>query len=84
MVLVDARGTSQEYSGCGARTPKGLAVQEHRCPNCGLTLQRDLNAARNIRARGLAATAADGGVVAPGEHKAAGRGKPAPGTLLAA
>lgn len=84
MVLVDARGTSQQCSGCGARTPKGLAEREHRCPHCGLVLQRDINAARNIRARGLAAVAADGGAIAPGEHKAAGRGKLAPGTLLAA
>jgi len=29
-------------------------VRVHECPHCGLKLDRDLNAARNILARGLA------------------------------
>src|SRR5437899_12856975 len=48
------RGTTQDCSGCGATVPKRLSVRVHRCPHCGLTLDRDLNAARNILARGLA------------------------------
>lgn len=50
MIVVDCRGTSQECSGCGAVVPKGLSVRTHVCA-CGLTLDRDVNAARNILAR---------------------------------
>ena len=60
--------TSQECSGCGERVPKSLSVRTHVCPACGLVLDRDENAARNILAvgqqwagqalRGLAAVAA--------------------------
>ena len=51
---VFARGTTQDCSGCGATVPKELSVRVHACPHCGLTLGRDLNAALNILARGLA------------------------------
>ena len=51
VVLVDPRGTSQECSGCGVRVPKKLHVRTHRCNGCGLVLDRDVNAARNILAR---------------------------------
>ena len=54
VVKVDPRGTSQECSGCGARVPKSLAVRVHRCPGCGLELDRDVNAARNVRRAGAA------------------------------
>jgi putative transposase len=51
--------TSQDCSGCGARIHKGLSVRTHVCTNCGLILDRDENAAKNIlwlgqRLRGLA------------------------------
>ena len=55
LVKVNARGTSQECSGCGKLVPKGLAVRVHNCDTCGLVLDRDVNAARNILKRGLAA-----------------------------
>ena len=51
VVLVNPRGTSQECSGCGARVPKKLHVRIHRCDGCGLILDRDVNAAKNILAR---------------------------------
>jgi putative transposase len=57
-VLVDPRYTSQDCSGCGERVKKDLAVRIHDCPHCGLTLDRDLNAALNILARGLASLGA--------------------------
>ncbi len=44
--------TSQDCSGCGARIQKSLSVRTHVCPNCGLILDRDENAARNILWRG--------------------------------
>jgi putative transposase len=52
VVKVAAAGTTIECSGCGARVPKGLSERTHRCPRCGLVLCRDVNAARNILARG--------------------------------
>jgi putative transposase len=52
--------TTQDCSGCGKRTQLSLSVRTHVCTHCGLILDRDLNAARNIlwrgqRLRGLAA-----------------------------
>lgn len=81
---VDPKGTSQNCSGCGTKVPKPLWQRSHSCGACGLEVHRDVNAARNIRARGLATIAASGGVLAPGEPNVAGRGERAPGTLLAA
>ena len=46
--------TSQDCSGCGARVPKSLSVRTHVCPSCGLVLDRDANAARNIQRAGQA------------------------------
>jgi putative transposase len=51
--FVDPRNTSQTCSGCGGRVEKSLSVRVHRCPECGLVLDRDVNAARNILKRGL-------------------------------
>jgi putative transposase len=51
--IVDPRGTSQVCSGCGVRVEKGLGERMHRCPVCGLVLDRDVNAARNVLKRGL-------------------------------
>ena len=45
---VNPRGTSQRCSGCDKEVRKGLHVRVHDCPNCGLVLDRDINAARNI------------------------------------
>ena len=47
-VKVDPRMTSQICSGCGAVVRKGLADRVHSCTSCGLTLDRDHNAALNI------------------------------------
>jgi putative transposase len=44
--------TSQDCSGCGERIQKSLSVRTHVCTNCGLVLDRDENAARNIQWRG--------------------------------
>ena len=54
VVLVDPAYTSQDCSGCGERVKKDLSVRVHQCPQCGLEIDRDLNAALNILARGLA------------------------------
>jgi putative transposase len=44
--------TSQDCSGCGERIQKSLSVRTHVCIHCGLILDRDENAARNIQWRG--------------------------------
>jgi putative transposase len=44
--------TSQDCSGCGERIWKSLSVRTHVCTNCGLILDRDENAAKNIQWRG--------------------------------
>nr|WP_276977918.1 transposase [Ferrimicrobium acidiphilum] len=60
VTLVDPRGTSQKCSGCGVMVPKGLEERTHSCPDCGLVLDRDVNAARNILAAGLGQARAEG------------------------
>lgn len=47
--------TSQVCSGCGYMpdVPKTLANRIHTCLYCGLVLDRDVNAARNILRLGL-------------------------------
>jgi len=40
--------------GCGAIVQKGLSVRWHACPDCGTSLHRDHNAARNILRLGQA------------------------------
>lgn len=54
VVLVNPKNTTQACSGCGSIVPKTLSVRVHDCPHCGLKIDRDLNAAKNILARGLA------------------------------
>ena len=53
LIRVPPRGTSQICSGCGAVVPKPLSERTHRCPACGLVIDRDTNAARNILRLGL-------------------------------
>jgi putative transposase len=48
VVAVPPAYTSQTCSGCGVLVQKGLSVRWHRCPDCGTSLRRDHNAARNI------------------------------------
>jgi len=56
VVAVPPAYTSQDCSGCGERVRKSLSVRTHICPNpeCGLVLDRDENAARNIERAGQA------------------------------
>jgi putative transposase len=51
--LVNASYTSQKCSGCGKIVPKTLADRVHLCPDCGLELDRDINASLNIVTLGL-------------------------------
>ena len=54
---VDPKNTSQNCSSCGQKSPKklSLAVRTFNCCYCGLTLDRDHNAALNILFRAACA-----------------------------
>jgi putative transposase len=52
VIKVNPRNTSQICSVCGAVVPKTLSVRIHRCPFCGVILDRDYNASLNIKALG--------------------------------
>ncbi|MEW6035062.1 MAG: RNA-guided endonuclease TnpB family protein [Candidatus Micrarchaeota archaeon] len=56
VVFVDARNTSKECSGCGELVRKGLWERQHNCQSCGLSINRDLNAAINILNRATGGT----------------------------
>jgi transposase len=51
--FVDPKNTSQECSNCGKIVKKPLSQRVHKCPFCGLVMDRDENAAINILKRGL-------------------------------
>lgn len=70
VVAVNPSGTSQVCSGCGCEPSerKTLAVRTHRCSECGLVLDRDTNAARNILH--LAASAKRAGAPPSGSGRA--------------
>jgi putative transposase len=51
VVKVAPHGTSQVCSGCGCIVEKDLSVRWHSCPHCGIELDRDHNAAKNILQR---------------------------------
>ncbi|GCE09334.1 RNA-guided endonuclease InsQ/TnpB family protein [Dictyobacter aurantiacus] len=54
VIKVAPHFTSQNCSGCGTLVKKSLSVRTHVCPKCGLLIDRDENAARNILAKALA------------------------------
>jgi putative transposase len=45
---VDSYGTTRDCSMCEFHVSKMLSERIHKCPNCGLILDRDWNAARNV------------------------------------
>ncbi len=50
-VAVNPSGTTQLCSSCGVKVPKTLKDRWHSCPHCQLELDRDWNAALNIKDR---------------------------------
>jgi putative transposase len=54
VVAVSPAYTSRTCSGCGVLVQKGLSVRWHSCPDCGTSLQRDHNAAKNRERAGQA------------------------------
>jgi putative transposase len=47
-ILIDPRNTTQECSGCGKLVMKSLWDRIHKCPHCGLVIDRDWNASINV------------------------------------
>jgi putative transposase len=72
LVEVDPQDTTVDCSVCGTKVPKLLSDRQHDCPHCGLSIDRDLNAARNILHRAG---------VGPGLRNVAGYGMRAGGNL---
>jgi len=52
-IAVNPNGTSQDCSGCGTKVPKKIQDRWHSCPDCGCSLDRDHNAAINIKHRAV-------------------------------
>ena len=52
-IAVNPNGTSQNCSGCGVKVKKEIQDRWHSCPNCGCSLDRDHNAAINIKHRAV-------------------------------
>jgi len=65
VIGVEPAYTTQDCSACGARVKKALSIRTHLCRSCGVVLDRDHNAARNIlatsRTVGQTATAPSAG-----------------------
>jgi len=57
VVFVDPKDTTKECSVCGTKTGKELKERTHNCPCCGLSMNRDMNAALVILKRATAGTA---------------------------
>jgi putative transposase len=73
LIEVNPHDTSQNCSACGTKVLKKLEDRWHECLNCGLSIDRDLNAARNILNRAG---------VGPGLRNVAGFGMRAGGNLV--
>jgi putative transposase len=52
-IAVNPNGTTQDCSNCGIKVPKTIRDRWHSCPDCGLELDRDHNAAINIKQRAV-------------------------------
>ena len=54
IAFVNPKNTTKECSTCGNIVEKGLYERQHNCLNCGLSIDRDLNASINILKRATA------------------------------
>ena len=61
VIAVNPANTIQACSGCGSIVKKDLSVRVHVCPDCGLVLDRDVNASRNILSKALSKPPGRGG-----------------------
>jgi putative transposase len=56
ILAVPPHFTSQQCSECDTIVKKSLSVRTHMCPRCGLVMDRDQNAAKNILEKALSST----------------------------
>jgi len=56
VVFVDPKNTTKMCSDCGTLVDKELCERIHNCPECSLSIDRDLNAAKNILIKSYAGT----------------------------
>jgi putative transposase len=56
ILAVPPHFTSQQCSECDTIVKKSLSVRTHLCPRCGLVMDRDHNAAKNILEKALSST----------------------------
>ncbi len=56
VVFVNPKNTTKDCSHCGTCVQKEEHEREHNCPSCGLSMDRDLNAAINILNRATGGT----------------------------
>ena len=52
-MAVNPKNTSQDCSNCGEKVEKELNIRTLSCPHCGVVIDRDLNAAINIKNRAV-------------------------------
>ncbi|WP_338043242.1 MULTISPECIES: zinc ribbon domain-containing protein [Okeania] len=50
---MNPKNTSQDCSNCEEKVPKELNIRTHSCSHCGIVIDRDLNAAINIKNRAV-------------------------------
>lgn len=65
VIAVEPAWTSQVCSTCGKNVKKSLSVRTHVCPFCGLVLDRDHNAAKNVLSTALHGTGGQSGTASP-------------------
>ena len=53
LVVVDPKYTSQDCSACGVRDASSRRGKVYQCTSCGMVLDADVNAARNILSKAL-------------------------------
>jgi putative transposase len=63
VIAVPPHYTSQKCSECGTIVKKSLSIRTHICTGCGVVLDRDQNAARNILAKALDGTVGHTGTI---------------------
>lgn len=61
VIAVEPAWTSQMCSGCGKIVKKSLSMRTHMCPFCGLVLDRDHNAAKNVLEKAVHGTGGQSG-----------------------
>jgi putative transposase len=53
VVEVDPKNTTKQCSNCGEIQDMPLHIRQYECPNCGMSMDRDINSAKVILARAL-------------------------------